>query len=428
MSQIVYTHKGLALASGLAWSLRSSGRGLRKTRQAIREAALAQKATRYASTTHNGDTYLGMYRPDVLQRSVKGDVHSLALVFLNALLAENSAVDRSMLNAALSMGVESTDHAKRALVVIADGHVISDTVEPASRAVEIIEERRQQLGETLLVFTGDGDIPGAIPTTWVDLIRYASKSSQTHQVPTSLVLPGALLLALVALGGYAAYHYTVAIPAMEAERARKAAAADRTGQYLKQLAASMEAVGWSKDSLVGELTARKSDPFYTSGWALKSVSCTTESQRCTEQWERVGGKLPELVTARESYSYVPQQAAKDSEAVFDRVLAATSGRLTHDHIPVDAADADLKLRPVVNELVNAGARVQISEAVAWPPVPMQGVKPDAVIKRRKVSIIADYPLYEQVIDRLPAHVVPTAFTLQTSSPFELTLTAYAYVK
>lgn len=428
MSHIVYTQKGMALASGLRWSvLADTGRGPFKSRKAIRGPAANVRATRYACTTHPHATYLGMYTPDVLSGAVKGEVHSLALVFLNALI-DASTADRSMINAALSMGTDSADHTKRALVIIADGHVVQDSVESASRVLEIISEWRGRLGEALQVYAGEAEIPDARVISWVDLLRHANKRSQTLAVPASLVLPALILGALAVAGAYAFYHYTVTVPAVEAERMRRTAAADRTGQYLQQLQEAMQTVGWSGESVIADLLSLRPEPYFTAGWTLTGVDCKTETKACVEQWTRVGGMLPDLIAARSGLTYMSQVSAKDAQASFTRALEISPSSLSVDLLPANSQDADLKLRPVVNELVNAGVRVQISEAVAWPPVPLQGVNPDAVIKRRKVSITTDYRLVEQVIRKLPAHVVPDSYVLTTSNPFVVTVTAYAYVK
>lgn len=428
MSHIVYTQKGLALASGLRWSvLADTGRGPFRSRKAIRGPAADVRATRYASTTHPQATYLGMYTPDVLSGAVKGEVHSLALVFLNALV-DASTADRSMINAALSMSTDSADHTKRALVIIADGHVVQDSVESASRVFEIIGEWRGRLGEALQVYASEAEIPDARVISWVDLLKHANKRSQTLAVPASLVLPAFVLGALAVAGAYAFYHYTVTVPAAEAERMRKAAAADRTGQYLQQLQAAMEAVGWAGEGVIADLLHMRGEPFFTVGWTLTGMECKTETKACVEQWARVGGMLPDLIAARSGLTYVAQVSAKDEQAGFIRTLDVNASRLSVDMLPANSEDADLKLRPVVNELVNAGVRVQISEAVAWPPVPLQGVNPSAVVKRRKVSITTDYRLVDQVIRKLPAHVVPDSYALITSNPFAVTVTAYAYVK
>lgn len=425
VSHVVYKGRGVSLASGLSWQVLSTTKG--GNRSAIRKKVSGTRATRYVLTEHADSTYIGAYTPDVLDRSAKGEIHSLALVFLNALLAAHRDTDRGMLNAALSISVD-TDHSKRALVVIADGNIVSDTVEQTTRVHEAITDWRAQFSDAFEVYSGDGDIHDAVSVSWDDLLRFASNKSQTLPLPRSMAIPAALAGVLLIAAGAVSYHYLVTVPAEKAERARKAAEADHTSQYLKQLHLAMETVGWSVEGMATDLHARRDQPFFTSGWALKSVECKATGKSCVEQWDRVGGKLPALVAARTGAAYMAQTTARDGEAMFSMPVDISATKLTMDMLPVDAKDADFRLRPSINELVNAGARVQVSEPMSWPPVPLQGVKADAVVKRRKVVITVDYAMADQALKKLPAHVVPESYVISTSTPFEASITAYAYVK
>jgi hypothetical protein len=429
MSQIIYQQKGLALASGLKWPvLQISGKSPFKRRAAIRAAARDVRATRYLITEHDEAKYLGLYTPDELQRSVKGDIHSLAMVFLNALLDARS-VDRSMLNAVLVMSIDG-DHSKRALVIISDGHVVHDQVESAQRVHELVGELRNRLADALQAFSSEKDIPGAREVSWELLAGYANKSSRTQAVPKSILIPLVAATVIVVGGAGFAHHQFVTLPQLKAEALRKAAASDRTGEYLRELQQALQSVGWNREHLIADLSAMRVQPFFAAGWALKAVSCSVEARACTEDWDRVGGSLANLVVVRSDLQYQPQDALKDSQATFMRELAVQPAELTADRLPEHGnADADRMLRPVVNELVNAGVRVQMSEAVAWPPVPMQGVKPSVVIKRRQVSITADFHLIEESVRKMPEHFVPHSYTLSTSSsPMSVTVVGHAYIK
>ena len=429
MSQIVYQTKGLALASGLKWPvMQETGNRSLSKRRVIRAVARDVRATRYLITQHDDGTYIGLYSPDELQRSVKGEIHSLALVFLNALLDARSQ-DRSMINAVLAMSVAG-DHIKRAVVIINDGHIVHDHVEPAARVHELTTEQRLRLGDALQVFSSEQDIAQSVEVSWEHLIGHANKLSRSQPVPGGLALP-LLILAVGCVAGAAfAYHQLITIPAQKEEQRRKAAAADRTGEYVRQMRAALQSVGWDKDQLLADAMGMRTEPYFVSGWALKSVSCSVEGKSCTEDWERVGGNLKDLIAARPKLQYVPQESAKDAQASLSRVLDVKATELTPEHLPEQGTgQADMVLRPIVNELVNAGVRVQISEAVAWPPVPLQGVSPAAIIKRRQVSITADYHLIEESIRKLPLHVVPHSYTLATASnPMTVTVVGHAYLK
>jgi hypothetical protein len=125
---------------------------------------------------------------------------------------------------------------------------------------------------------------------------------------------------------------------------------------------------------------------------------------------------------------MPQESARDNNASFSRSAKIEPATLTHDMVPADETEADMRLRPVINQMVNAGMSVKLSAPTVWPKFSMSGVKQNVIIKRRKMTISTDYYLAEQAIQLLPAHVIPDSISFQTRDPFSVQLTAYVYVK
>jgi hypothetical protein len=430
MSVIVFQDKKLAIASGLRWSLlaQDSKKKQNRTEQIRARVRNSNGATRYVTTTSAEDApYIGLYTPDRMGKAPKGDIHSIALVFLHALLKAHRG-ERSTINAALVMDVENAQSTKKAVVIILGGNIVHDTVEDQFRAHAIVEQNQNELGGFLQVLSSEGDIPGATHVSWEDLLVHATKESKTSPVPQGALLIPAVLGVLLLAGLGAAYHFLVIVPEQEAERRRKAQEADKTQQYLQQLAAAMQNAGWVSTSYINQLQAMRSDPYWIKGWSLAKLDCQHQSQSCQEHWVRHGGKLPELVAQRANGVYQPQANPRDSEASFSRKAVVEPAVLTHDVIPADDNEADMRLRPVINELVNAGMAVQLSAPTVWPSFPMAGVKQDVVIKRRKMTINADYYLAEQAVRQLPAHVIPDSISFKTMDPFTVQLTAYVYVK
>lgn len=430
MSHIVYSQKSLSLASGLNWPVLKLGKGRFGARAAVRGPARTVRATKYVSIDNaRGDAkHIGLYTPDVLLQSVKGEIHSLGIVFLEA-LAKVTSQGRESINAILSMEVDGSDHSKRAVVVISDGNIVHDSVENVSRVRDIVKTWREQLGDVLQIYGSGGDLPDAREVHWADLAANASKRTLMLDVPRNLIFPALLGTVMLAIAAYTAYHYMVVVPGQKAERMRMAAALDRTGDYLSSLQEAVRSVGWEKESFLADLNSLRENPYWTNGWVLDTAECAADPSNCTEKWVRLGGNLPTLVKERQSLTYEAQEKAKDDEASFARTFQRVGEALSVEALPADATDADMRLRPVVNELVNAGVVVQISEPVAWPPVPLQGVRPDAVIKRRKVTLTADYHLIEQAVRLLPGHVVADGYRMSMNkSPFSASVTAYAYVK
>jgi len=376
MSTIVFQDKKLAIASGLRWSLlaQDSKKKQNRTEQIRARVRNSNGATRYVTTTSAEDApYIGLYTPDRMGKAPKGEIHSLALVFLHALMQAHRG-ERSTINAALVMDVENAQSAKKAVVIILGGNIVHDTVEDQFRAHAIVEQNQTELGGFLQVLSSESDIPSATHVTWEDLLAHATKESKSHPVPSGALLLPALLGLVVIAGLGAAYHFLVIVPEQEAERRRKAQEADKTQQYLQQLAAAMQNAGWVAPSYVAQLSAMRNDPYWIKGWSLAKLDCQHQSQSCQEHWVRHGGKLPELVSQRPGATYLPQTNPRDSEASFSRKALVEPAVLTPDVIPADENEADMRLRPVINELVNAGMAVQLSALTVWPSFPMAGVK------------------------------------------------------
>jgi hypothetical protein len=280
MSTIVYQDKKLAIASGLRWSLLAQDNKKKQNRSELIRARARNSngATRYVTTTSADNApYIGLYTPDRMVKGGPREIHSLALVFLHALLAAHRG-ERSTINAALVIDIGNGNGTKKSVVIILGGNIVQDTVEDQFRAHDIIEQHQRELGGVLQILSSLTEIKGATEVTWENLLVHATKESKTSPVPRGAVVAPFLLgiVAIAILG--ASYQYLVVVPKQEAERKRKAQEADKTKQYQKLLAQAMLNAGWSTPSYIAQLNAIRNDPYWVNGWELENIECGHQSQ------------------------------------------------------------------------------------------------------------------------------------------------------
>lgn len=432
MSRIVYSEKGRAtLASGLNWSVLSAGTGWSKGRAGfIRKKARLVEGTRYVLSSSPsvsdgmGATYIGLFVPDALQAQPRGALHSLALVFLEALLS--AGLQRSLIHAMLSIA-PSADPERRAVVVIEAGNIVHDQVESRQRVAAIAAERIANFPGLVTIYSGTPDIEGATLLQWSDLVQHAHKGSTLLALPTSPLVPLAVGALLLGIGGATAYHYMVRLPQKQADAARVIAASDKTGQYQELLEAELAHAGWDLGALSTYLQSLRESTLYADGWALKSLQCEVERE-CKESWTRVGGLLTDLLKQRPDARYLPQESTGANLAVLTYSAPKDTRRLAQGSIPANKVDADVVLKPVMQHLINGGQDLKTSEFANWPPGPVSGVRSEVLVQRRKVEIVADYHFVVEALQILPESVLGQSFELVTSTPIKVTIKGHQYAK
>lgn len=425
MSRIVYSEKGLALASGLKWPVLNPGAGLFKGRTwAIRQPAQLAEATRYVLTTRADVTRVGLFTPDTMQAPARGKVHSLALVFLEAL--QSHGTERNLINAMLSIA-PATDAERRAVVVIEGGEIVRDQMESRQTAAQIAAERHESAPGLFKVYSATPDIEGATLIQWADLIGYAHKGSATTAIPVSPLVPLAVSALLLAIGGGLAYHYLIALPQKRADAARVLAATDKTAQYVERLEAELGKAGWDIAALSAHLQTMATATLYADGWSLKSLECEV-GRECRETWSRVGGLLPDLLKQRPEARYLPAESTGANLVVLSYAAPKEFRALQPAQIPANKVNADLDIKPVMQHLLNAGQDMKVSEFDAWPPGPVAGVQPDVLVQRRKVEITSHYFFTEEALAQLPDSVLGQSFELVAGTPIKVTFKGHQYAK
>lgn len=430
MSTIVFYEKNVALACGLRWSVLGEMKKS-QTNAEIRKTAATVAANLFAMDTFEEAKYLGLYTKNIsitanLTREQKRSrVHSLALVFINA-IQESSEVDRSSIYAIL-VATPPTDKQgeTRSVIVIEGGRVVHDGIENRVRATELVMEyRARQL--KYRVFCELDEYEDSIPLDWSDLIEYADKNTLCNAVPTNPAKYLAFALGALGLSLYGAYHVLVVIPAKEAEAARRQAELDKTPIYLQTLGQEMERVGWSVSSISDFVERVKQEPYFYKGWSLKGMECTIN--QCNESWERHGGLLTDLLQIRSNSRYVPEESVSDKTAVVHTPNKGEPMKLTMDMLPQKGIPVHVALKPALNKLENAGATAQISETMTWPVMPMDGVRPEVVVRRTRLELTYKLAMIQDGLKLMPQNFVPESLVISANQGMSISIRGFVYEK
>lgn len=430
MSTIVFYEKNVALACGLRWSVLGEMKKS-QTNSEIRKTAETVAADLFAIDLFEDAKYLGLYAKNIsitanLTREQKrSKVHSLALVFISA-IEQSSDVDRSSIYAIL-VATPPTDKQgeTRSVVIIEGGRVVHDGIESRVRATELVmEHRARQL--KYRVFCDLDEYEDAITVDWSDLVEYADKNTLCSPVPTNPAKYLAIALGILSLSLYGAYHVLVVIPEKEAEAARRQAELDKTPVYLQTLGQEMERVGWSVNSINDFVDRVKQEPYFYKGWSLKGMECTIS--QCNETWERHGGLLTDLLEIRSNSRYVPEESVSDKTAVVHTPNKGDVMKLTMDMLPQKGIPVHVALKPALNTLENAGATAQISETTTWPVMPMDGVRPEVVVRRTRLELTYKLSMIQDGLKRLPKNFVPESLVISANQGMSISVRGFVYEK
>lgn len=431
MSTIVFYENHIALACGLRWSVLGETGKSQKNNAEIRKTAKTVDANLFAIDLVENTKYLGLYTKNIsittnlTKEQKRSTIHSLALVFINA-IQESSDVDRSSIFAIL-VATPPTDKQgeTRAVVVIEGGRVVHDGIENRIRATEIVTEHRSRQLQ-YRVFCDLDEYEDAIIADWSELVKYAEKNTLCSKVPTNPAKYLAFAVGLLGVSLYAAYHVLIIIPEKEAEAARRQAELDKTPIYLKALGEEMERVGWSVNSINAFIEKVKLEPYFYKGWSLKSMDC--HISQCTENWERQGGLLTDLLEIRNNGKYVPEESTSDKTAVVRVPNKGEPMKLIMEMLPASGIPVHIALKPALNTLENAGASAQISESMTWPVMPMDGVRREVVVRRTRIEINYKMPMIQDGLRLMPKNFVPESIIISADQGMSVSVRGFIYEK
>lgn len=428
MSKVVHTSGGTSVVANMHWSVFLSAK---KDRQIIRKTAQMVAGLGYVIDGDEDARQIGFETPDVMAVSGRKASRrsSFALLCRELLFDIGEGNMSANHNGIFLMHVEG-DSDKRAICAIRNGQIVQDSVEQTARAFSLAEERHREMAGYCQVLAEHDELPITLTQeiSWDDLTAYVAKENQLAPVPMSPLVPLALLALVAAIGCGTAYYFMVYQPAVEAEQARRRAEADKTPAYLKALKAASSNAGWERVSLKKAIESLKDRPYFVAGWSLAKVTCGLK--RCVETWERQGGDLTELVRANSVATLLPDARLRKDVAVMERVIESIPGRIDLTKLPHGDLDTQVHFKPVIQQLDNAGIRMQLGKDEVWPRFSPRGVKKDVLVMVKKVELTAKYPFSVEALEKAPSNVVYSGFTLKTEDPneFVITVEGNAYVR
>lgn len=427
MSTIVFKQKSIGIAAGMRWSVLKSSE--KKSSKEIRSIAKAVSASHYVidKDDESDRKYIGLHTSVIgVQKgnSKVNQIHSLALIFIDALMSASS-LQREMINAMLLIRPDSDDLSDlRAVVVIEAGKIIHDSLESRGRANEILSEYEKRGG--FQIFSDSEISEGVTVIDWFQIFENSSKKTLANKVPRDPILYVFAAAAVLAVAGQGAYYYFVTIPAKKAEEARKRAEADKTPVYLKKLREEMRQVGWERESLLQFIDGLYSQTAFEKGWGLKTLECDVSI--CTETWSRHGGIVNDLIAMRPKSDYMPKDSIPDKVAVFKTLVNGKHGSITEEDIVRSGVEAHKLMKPSLNTLINAGANAQWGETTSWPQMPMTGVRPDVIVKRTRYEISSKFPYATEIINQLPKNFIPEKISIGFEQDMNVTIKGFVYEK
>ncbi|MBS3912793.1 MAG: type 4b pilus protein PilO2 [Hydrogenophaga sp.] len=411
MSKVIHvTNKGVAVVAGIKWSVLP---GKKITRTGVRQVAKLVSAERYVVVEFEDARYIGLETQDVLQSRK----HKRAIPFALACQEFLFANHPDEFNAIFVMGLKG-DAEKRALCVVRNGQIAYDGVDQKSKILTLAIDRFNELGGRCPAYFEHDEAPfEASDITWGDLIEAPLKQKELllKAVPGSPVVPILAFVLLCGIGGAYVYDQFVIQPQKQADRLKRLAANDRTTPYLNALREASATAGWGFESVSQKLGELQGQPYLVSGWSLIKLRCTVEE--CVETWNREGGDLLELISARPDGLYLADESRTDDSAVFRFANSGQRAGLDLDGLPNGLVALHQVIRPAIHELANAGFSMSVdAKQVPWPPVASSGVKQEVLVKSSKTTITTSYPFSVDAISRLPKNVLLSAFEINTANP------------
>lgn len=429
---IVYTsgsgRSASGLAAGMRWSvLGNVGDGDRKQGAAVRKQASFLASDAYTTFTAGNTVYLGQYNQPALKKTTVKAKHSLALVFLQALLAGGS--DPETINAILLVEPQGLPE-KRALVIIEGGRVARDVVENTREAVDLATKAREDLSGHI-VYAQHQELPNAEEILWEALVGHTGKKTLLKPIPRNPLAIVMVTVIILAIAGFFAYKQFVLEPELKRKRQAAALAADTTPIYIANLRRALSSVGWARGDMSMALVGLDVFPMYGKGWVLERRSCTSEPSQCGTQWKRTGGQLSDLTALFPNAVYDVAESSLDAAKLKHQQAVVPASMELESLMPVDAAAK--QLREILQKLANAEAVITTGTSERWPPMDYKGVNPAAIASRSSVEISAPYPQIAAIIAELPPSVVLDKYDLTVSigdvgNIFRVTVKGYIYAK
>ena len=455
MSSIVYSEgkgrKGLRLAAGLRWVILDTGASSKLSAKKIRLQAQPTGASRYVvnqrAVTPNGvsqtsqEATIGLYN-EPMQPSAGGTLYSLSMVVLSGFLRQEN-LDHNKINVALLMEPQGAPHL-RAMVFIQNAQVIMDSVLETTRAIEQLGEHVARSG-AMTIFSENPEIAlEHTPITWsqiVSLVDRKASDALLRPIPGTPYPFVTFLMLSLAVGGWFAYDHYVREPEKNRRAALALAARDQTPAYREAVQAELHSTGWDRADLLGFLASVRQRAVFESGWVFREMMC--DIHQCTTQWERRGGLLTGLASARRDESIVSAGATDEANGTPSGTLlngppalekAITQFKHSRKVAALEVVDLPeasvsvLQLITVAQQLSNAAIGVTLREMHPWEVISTTDVEPRAILRKSELELSLMPHQATETFALLPSNTLIQSVRLKVAdvNSFSLELKANSY--
>jgi hypothetical protein len=433
--QIIKTKRGakLGFAAGLRWAVLDDGQAAKRRqslRHRIRTQANAIGASRYTTVKTDNATYVGLFSEPAKGKTGIKNLMSLAML-MREIASENR--EESEASIALLMQPEGFPD-KRVLIVIQGGLVTVDVILDRQRAIDELMTHLDSGSMTVLSEHPEITHPHRV-VTWDEITSsyFASTSKKVNQLkalPYSLLSLGLLGLSVVLIGAGVAYHQIVRAPEIKRLKALQSAQQDQTPSYTAEAFSGIAKSGWEKKDLLQFFQDKVlTQPYLVSGWSLQSVNCDPSS--CSMTWLRQGGTTIGLGDALPGQKIdVAASSLDKTTTTFEHPKAALASfnkgsiKTLNDSLSV--------LRPVLQQMANAGVSASLGEVKRWAVIDVANVRQDAILSTMDLELTFAPHQLEDVLQTLPDSLVAQSFRLSVGSgeaknPLRIALKGKIYV-
>lgn len=415
--EVLTAPNGVRVIGNLQWRLLDASHSVAA---ALRTTGGERSATHAATATANVPDLVHVGKKTKELRRVAGGfavssdgegpgkkAHSLAAAF--------AIWTKEHPKAALAVRTPAGQHA---VVVVLNGLPVLDKVVDADTDAYSLVMGYLKEHPEISVFADDLEkFPSSLMDSGLlDAIAAAcSKATLIREIPVDVMKMA--LIGVLVLGAAAGYWYYSKHKAEEAKKLalERARAEDPVPKYLAALAGQRHSVGVKRQALVDAYQASKRIPSLISGWRLTKVSCSKESG-CEAIYERTNGTYRGL---KEQLDFMT--LAQTGSMNLNEARLTWSQPLDAESIEPAAASTALddfvqgSAGSTMQQWMVAGIGLQLQAPSLWPQVGgvPQRLKHAQALAQGKFDVAnVALPLLEEVLQKAPANVVWSGFTIE----------------
>jgi hypothetical protein len=207
------------------------------------------------------------------------------------------------------------------------------------------------------------------------------------------------------------------------------------------LQAELHSTGWDRADLLGFLASVRQRAVFESGWVFREMMC--DIHQCTTQWERRGGLLTGLASARRDESIVSAGATDEANGTPSGTLlngppalekAITQFKHSRKVAALEVVDLPeasasvLQLITVAQQLSNAAIGVTLREMHPWEVISTTDVEPRAILRKSELELSLMPHQATETFALLPSNTLIQSVRLKVAdvNSFSLELKANSY--